>query len=115
MGNETSQYIQVLPQLLQQIQQIQTLLAQMYTQLNNANKNGGKDSNNSGGNNSNKVSFWRKFYFWNHGEFNHQGSLFRMKAEGCKDIVTFNKQLNRSNEITTIMIKQKCLMVCDRN
>ena len=54
MVNETIQYTQMLPQLMHQIQQMQTIMAQMQTKLNNTNKNGGNDNNTSGGNKNKK-------------------------------------------------------------
>ena len=90
MVNPTSQPTLMLPQLMQQIQQMQILMEQMKTQLNNSNKNGGSDNSTSGGNNINKVPFWRQLYFWTHGACNHQGIRFRSKAEGQKYNATLN-------------------------
>ena len=97
MENSTIQSTQILPQLLHQLQQINTLMAHMQTQLNNTNKNGGNDSNNWGGNKSNKIQFWWKLYCWTNGSWNCQGGFCRAKAEGHKYNATFNKQLNKIN------------------
>ena len=51
MANVTSQSTQILPQILQQMQQMKMLMAQMQTRLNN-----GGSANSTGG--GNKVPFW---------------------------------------------------------
>ena len=67
-------------------------MAQIQNKLNNTNKNGGNDKHASGGNKSNKVPFWRQFYFCIHGACNIQGSHCLSKAECHKDNATANKQ-----------------------
>ena len=62
MENATSQSKKILPELVQQMQQIQTLMAQMQTQLKNNNENGVNDNKTGVGNKSNKVLFWRQLY-----------------------------------------------------
>ena len=61
-------------------------MAQMQTQLNNTNKNGGNDNNNNDGNKSNEVPFWRQFYCWTHDAYNFQGSYCCAKAEFHNEI-----------------------------
>ena len=51
---------------MQQMKQMQKLMAHMYTQLNKSNKNGGNENNTIGVNKSNKFPFWRQFYCWTH-------------------------------------------------
>ena len=94
MVNSTSQYTQILPQLMYKMQQMQTIMSQMQTQKNNNNKSFGGDNRISGDNKSKKVPFWRKLYYWNHGECNHQGNFCRSKSEVKKDNSTFCEQLN---------------------
>ena len=69
MANATSQYTQILPQLVQKMQQNQTLMDQMQTQLNNNNLNGGTDNSMGGASTlvagmggGNKLPFWRQLY-----------------------------------------------------
>ena len=55
MENSTIHHTKMLPQLLEQMRQMQTLMVQMNTQLNNTNKNCTNDNRTSVGYKSNKV------------------------------------------------------------
>ena len=90
MANVTSQSTLILTQLVQQMKQMQSLIAHLQTKLNSNNKNGGNDNNSSGGNKSNKVPFWRQFCCWTHCVWNHQRSHCLSKAEYHKEIAALD-------------------------
>ena len=99
MENATNQSTQMLPQLVQQTQQMKMILAQVQTHFKNNNKNGNNcvNYNSTNGDNNIRTPFLRLLYYWTHGACNHQGSRCHSKTEGHKDTEKFDSHLNRSN------------------